>query len=363
VINLLLGPPGAGKSYEAVTYHVLPALLSGRKVITNLPLIVSSFIAYGIDPELIELRHATLENPKPFRMIDDYGSDWRGEGNIGPLYVIDECHKPLPKGMTMTNVEEWYAELRHEGADVLLITQSYGKISQAIRDMVQVVYRVRKATALGTDKRYFRKVQDGLRGEVMNEGMRVYNPARYVLYKSHTKSMGAVFESKASDLKPIWQHWAVIGSAILVPIGFIASLYFGAQMFFPSDSEVLEIDQVSTFTQLPSPTYAPNSLSVVPNSSTDSPDSPVVEKTQAVKHPFSGLRLHVRGFIKSEVTEKKIYLISASQNGQHVFNMNDNELLTAGYSVKGFTPCLLEIKFDKFQEFITCNSPSQRIDL
>ncbi|MBI5918423.1 MAG: hypothetical protein HY849_03485 [Nitrosomonadales bacterium] len=38
MINLLLGPPGGGKSYEATVYHVLPALAKGRKIITNLPL-------------------------------------------------------------------------------------------------------------------------------------------------------------------------------------------------------------------------------------------------------------------------------------------------------------------------------------
>lgn len=32
------GIPGSGKSYEAVAFHILPALKNGRKVITNLPL-------------------------------------------------------------------------------------------------------------------------------------------------------------------------------------------------------------------------------------------------------------------------------------------------------------------------------------
>jgi len=38
MINLLLGQPGGGKSYEAVAFHILPALAQGRKVITNMPL-------------------------------------------------------------------------------------------------------------------------------------------------------------------------------------------------------------------------------------------------------------------------------------------------------------------------------------
>jgi zona occludens toxin len=57
MINGLEGIPGSGKSYEAVVMHVLPALKAGRKVITNLPLLVDKFSA--LDPsygDLIELR-------------------------------------------------------------------------------------------------------------------------------------------------------------------------------------------------------------------------------------------------------------------------------------------------------------------
>ena len=60
MINLLLGAPGGGKSYEAVVYHILPALEKGRKVITNLPLNIERIAA--IDPaysDLIEKRDET----------------------------------------------------------------------------------------------------------------------------------------------------------------------------------------------------------------------------------------------------------------------------------------------------------------
>jgi zona occludens toxin len=367
MINLLLGPPGAGKSYEAVVFHVLPALLSSRKVITNLPLNIKSFSALGVDVSLIELRVSSIDNPRPFMSQDDYGSEWRGEGDIGPLYVIDECHKPLPKGMTIRYVEEWFAEHRHEGADVLLITQSYGKISQSIRDMVQVVYRVRKATALGSDKRYIRKVQDGIRGEVVNENVRAYNPARYSLYQSHTKSTGAVLESKASDIVPIWRHWSFIGAAICIPFGIILVLYYGSGVFFPTAPTVNPVVTPLAVVQPQRPAYVPHNLR---NQPIDNPVAAVAEsatpvKIEVIKHPFWGLGLHVRGSISSDVesVKRKIYLISASQNGQHVFDMNDHELTEAGYVFLGITSCLVSITFGEYQEYLTCNSPSQNINI
>lgn len=359
MINLLLGPPGAGKSYEAVVFHVLPALLAGRKVITNLPLQVEQFKAYGVDTSLIELRHASLENPKPFSSPDDYGSEWRGEGGIGPLYAIDECHKPLPKGMTLRLVEEWCAEHRHEGADVLLITQSYGKISQAIRDMVQVVYRVRKATALGSDKRYIRKVQDGIRGEVLNENIRVYNADRFHLYKSHTKSNSAVSEATASDIKPIWKHWSVVGAALLVPVGLVSVLWLAGDVFFPEpEVEVSEVVQGKPVTsQVASVSPSP----VIP-SRAPAP-SPELEKEKPAKHPFQGLGLHISAYLHSKAMGKTMYSISASQNGQRVFRMSHKDLLDAGYDIKPLTPCLMEISYGSFKDFITCDAPRQAVPL
>jgi zona occludens toxin len=365
MINLLLGPPGAGKTYEAVVFHILPALLSGRKVITNLPLNIPQFVALGIDADLIELRQTSIENPRPFGNPDDYGSEWRGVGGIGPLYVIDECHKPLPKGMTSRLVEEWFAEHRHEGADCILITQSFGKISQSIRDMVQVVYRVRKATALGSDKSYIRKVQDGLRGEVMNENLRKYNPDRFVLYQSHTKSMGSVLESKANDIKPIWKHWSMIGAAFMLPIGLVTVLYFGAEMFWPSvDAAPVVVAEVVPVKR----EYVPHNLRSV-----EKPLPVAVATPKEVKeppppdHPFIGLGLHIRGSVVSfvpldhpgQLPEKSFYLISASQNGQAVFDMSNQDMLAAGYTFESLTPCLANISYGKFQKFITCNSPSQ----
>lgn len=359
MINLLLGPPGAGKSYEAVVFHVLPALLKGRKVITNLPLQVEIFAAYGVDLDLIELRHSSIENPKPFSMIDDYGSDWRGDGGIGPLYVIDECHKPFPKGMTPRSIEEWFAEHRHEGADCLLITQAYGKISQSIRDMVQVVYRVRKATALGSDKRYTRKVQDGLRGEVLNENLRVYNPKRFPLYKSHTKNNSAISEASASDIKPIWKHWSVIGGGLLIPVGLLAIALTAGDMFFKDSPQPSPEAVVST-----SPEAYLYVSDTVPSSSETLPDIasdivvPVPEPVKT-KHPFSGLGLHISAYIHSD--KKTLYSISASQNGQRVFRMTDSELKQAGYSMEFLTPCLIKIKYDNYENWLTCDSPRQAV--
>lgn len=227
MINLLIGPPGGGKSYEAVVYHVLPSLEEGRKVITNLPLDVAEFekIIPGCG-RLIELRPKARdpECTHAFGSVEDYGDDWRNEKGQGALYVIDEAHKPLPRrglgDRAGRLVDEWFAEHRHEGCDVLLMTQSYGKLSKAITDQVQICYRVKKATAFGDSKSYIRKVQDGVRGDVLSTADREYQSKWFRLYKSHTRTVSAVQEADAKDVSPAFLKWKragylVIGGAVL----------------------------------------------------------------------------------------------------------------------------------------------------
>jgi zona occludens toxin len=362
MINLLMGPPGAGKSYEAVVFHILPALLEGRKVITNLPLQVDAFREYGVSSSLIELKNPTLENPKPFSTIEDYGSDWRGENGIGPLYVIDECHKPLPKGMASRLVEEWFAEHRHEGADVLLITQSYGKISQSIRDMVQLCYRVRKATALGSDKKYIRKVQDGLRGEVMNENIRSYDSSRFHLYKSHTKSNTAVSEAAAKDVRPFWKHWSIVGAAMLVPLGVLMLVFTAGDVFSPDLEPPEKVAQGEPVTvQQSSPHIRPYQRPEPDLSVAKAEPEP--KKVEEIDHPFSGLGLHISAYLHSDASQKTIYSISVSQNGQRVFRMPDSDLVKAGYEVEHLTPCLIKVSYDKYIDYVTCDAPRQSVSL
>lgn len=226
MINLLIGPPGGGKSYEAVVYHVLANLEAGRKVITNLPLNIDELAA--IVPAarmLVEFRNRQGKPGEPetwaFGSLSDYGDSWRDPvSKIGPLYVIDECHKALPRrgigdkgGVT---VDEWYAEHRHEGADVLLMTQSYGKVSKAIIDQVQVCYRVKKKTAFGDSTGYIRKVQDGVKGDVLSIAERTYEARFFKLYKSHTRTEAAVIEADAKDIAPGFLKWKKAAKYVLL---------------------------------------------------------------------------------------------------------------------------------------------------
>lgn len=396
MINLILGQPGGGKSYEAVAFHILPALESGRKVITNMPLLLDALCCIdGNYRNLIVLRHSDIEVEKqffkwnlfhrcfdkhnvketkrPFADIVDYADSWRHpETGSGPLYVIDECHKCLPRSKTDLKVEEWFAEHRHEFADVLLITQSVGKISTSIRDLVQVVYRVKKATAFGANNSYIRKVIDGYRGEVVNESVRTYNPKFFRFYKSHTRSDSAGKELAASDIKPIWFRWPFIGAAVCSLL--VVALLLGGAPINPMKAGIKQINadlERSDVPSSPSPALPVAYVPIAPANPVQ-PDlerfDPIGHKRIDGKHPFSEYKLHITaricGFVRVDGVRvfKDVYSFMASQNGIPTFPLSHKSMEQSGYRITPLADCSAKIDYsDKVQFFVACDRPSQSI--
>lgn len=366
MVNLLLGPPGGGKSYEAVVFHVLPALASGRRVITNLPLNLEALAAVDASyPGLVvkrENRPGLIKEPaggfgryrrsgstvetmgviRAFSTVEDYGDPWRHpENGAGPLYVIDECHLALPVGRTDIKVEEWFSMIRHETADALLITQSFGKISRAIVDLVQICYRVRKGTAWGASNHYVRKVVDGVRGDTVNTSVRKYEKRFFGLYQSHTKGGGS--ELDANDIVPIWRRWPVIGAALMFVLGI--GMFLVADPKNPLDvasasRAAAVVPQISTVTTAPAP----------------SPAAKVVTPEVKIVHPLAGRTLHVSGSMRSK--KGVLYLFTVAQNGQAVMSITSAELVRLGYTVpEGGEACAVKVGFGDWSAWVLCDAP------
>jgi zona occludens toxin len=401
MINIILGPPGGGKSYEAVVYHILPALRDGRKVITNLPLNIDLLRRVDVKyPALIDLRMDLIDivekksvwnqfhrlydsltvnrKVQPFSTLRDFGDSWRHPTTgTGPLYVIDECHKALPARGTSLEVDEWFAEHRHELADVLLLTQSYGKVSKSVIDLLQVCYRVKKATALGLETSYIRKVQDGVRGEVVNETVRSYDSRFFQFYKSHTKSTAPGQEQAANDIIPLWKRWPFIGMMIIFPL-FFFMLYTAMNHKKPvppsfvttQPASALPIASVriepvqSAPLALPASTALPvSSVSAVPTTvdfsssvliSNESKPVTPSKFVQTASHPFDGYVIHITSFVES--SERWMYGFSVDQNGQDSFHLAQLELEKSGYSIKKLSNCAAMLTYKDIHFFVVCDT-------
>lgn len=144
-VDLLTGGLGSGKSYDAVR-QIIDLLSNGRRVHTNID---------GLNGEkqrkmighITGLAHYELESSLIYwddaKDRDKIRKFWE---HIKPndVCVWDECHKYWNSRQWKDDVNleagNWFAESRHSGNDVLLITQNQKKLDANIRDIVSWRY-------------------------------------------------------------------------------------------------------------------------------------------------------------------------------------------------------------------------------
>ena len=369
MINLMVGASGGGKSYEAVVFHVLPAMKAGRKVITNLPLLVDAIaVVFPQARHLIELRIKSKSGQGyPFNHITDYGDDWRHpKDGCGPLYIIDECHKVLRKGTVSNDIRNWFAEHRHERCDVLLITQSIGKVDQEVRENTQMVYRVRKATMLGKPESYVRHVDDGIKGANISEEIRDYMPVFFKFYKSHTKSEGGGNEAAVVDVVPghlIWYRRAAIAGVVVFLL--VGGMVVKAVKDWRNPGEPPAVAQKAKSPPPVAVSIAADKGSVASGKLQETrlqvePAATEVAATQVTKAPFDGMGMHLTGWLKTKT--RTIYSLVLSINGQVVRSLPISELEASGYKLEPLSECVARVTYgDQRPFFIRCDLPVQNI--
>ncbi len=398
MINGLEGIPGSGKSYEAVAFHVLPALKAGRKVITNLPLNIDALAA--IDPsyrDLVEVRTRPTpqlgdwnaaniaeqeafqlwtdkepipqsENVFTFGTVWDYYSEWRGSKNQGPLYVIDECHVALPKLGTPESVVQWFKLHRHYNADVLLMTQSFRDINQPIAQLIATLIKCRKADILGRKDSYIRKVHAGYRGAVIQTDEREYKEQYFGLYRSNTQSSGSA-ESGVTDVTPMIVKFNRVKHLSLVLSVCAVVWAFWPKSDADSDKKTAPAPSHQKANGIPVVSGMPLSQAVAegkvaapkPSEPAAAQQPPAAETTSSqaeekkVSEPLSGKQLHFAGDLSKK--GKSIMLFVVSDGTRRMFEITSEDLENAGYTVKRLSNCMATVKFEGVVRPVICDAP------
>lgn len=185
-----VGTPGSGKSYEAVK-KILDNLKLGRIIYTNIE---------GLDiPECREniKNYAGLDDFKLdtllFHLTDEQMRTFWEYVQPGSLVVIDEVHKLFSnrdwaseKNRIFT---EWSSTHRHEGFDVVFITQDIEKIDKHARSLIEFTYFFRKVNFFGgmIQKKYlcYTYSGDDHNGKPMTKNTRTYNTQVFSCYHSY----------------------------------------------------------------------------------------------------------------------------------------------------------------------------------
>jgi len=398
MINALQGIPGSGKSYEACAYHVLVALKQGRKVVTNLPLILEAWAA--IDPSYIDLIEVRTQ-PEPirgtwnasniaknpaFQIVEgmeevpaddvpvfghvwDFYSTWRDDKDRGPLYVVDECHVPFPKIGTQKSVVEWFKLHRHFNADVLLMTQNFRDMDQPIAGLIAILVKCRKADVLGKSDSYIRKVHAGYRGGEVSKEIREYKRQYFGLYKSNTQSNGSS-EGGMSDVSPMIVKfnrfkWAVLALAIGVCVwAFWPKPGYGVfgnklPTSIPAYRELQPATPAQAYgnAPIPEPAAPAQQAPVAPPAQTAATPAhpPAAAPQPAVQDPLFGKLLHMTGDMSKK--GRAIMTFVVSQDGRRLFELTSDDLNDAGYKVKRLANCMVTVQFEGVTRPVTCDAP------
>ncbi|PKM20075.1 MAG: hypothetical protein CVV11_00740 [Gammaproteobacteria bacterium HGW-Gammaproteobacteria-15] len=370
MINGLSGRPGAGKTYEAVVRHILPALQQGRKIVSNIPLNVDWFVSVLGEPvrELIVLVDGGFHKygqKRYFCQADDFlkYDTWRNEQGQGVYFFVDEAHLAMPKGGTDTPLKEYLSMHRHYGHDIMLLTQNFRKVDIDVKDMVQNCYFCTKLSFLGRDEKYIVKVADGVSRNIITTHEREYDSKYYGAYKSHTKAEGGVKEAATVDVKKWYQRWTTKGAIICV---VFAVLILAAN--FSREKPDHEAKAIETLQKLREGTHAEQQkqpvVTGVPVASVPPQQQPAPkpEDKSTGQHPFNGVDLHLSGWYQDFDRKgrfKKTVYFAVSRNGQYLSEVTNADLALAGYNVQLLADCVARVSYgDKYERFVLCDTPT-----
>ncbi|EGQ9112095.1 assembly protein [Vibrio alginolyticus] len=369
MIYAIAGRPGGGKTYEAVAYHIIPAIKEGRKVITNITLNVDWFVKiFGEDVrDLIKIVDGRLTDfgstSRPFSQIEDYSDEWRNEKGQGPLYIVDEAHMSLPSRGLPAAILEWFSIHRHYGVDIILLTQNIRKVHRDIKDMIEVTYRCTKNTAMGSSNSYTKKVQDGCNGEVVNTSIRSYKSEYFPFYKSHSQSNKHVQEAQAKDIKPFWKRWPVVGSALLLSLGLVFNIW----AWWPEPEKAPEpVKQQNVNLEVPAGTPTAQGTLTSPKKKTSSGFGPLDGYdffiTGYAKQIALTTNLKSMGELNRDLTFYKIY-IDVYDGTDKLFSFDHTDLVDIGYQFEVLSDCVYRVTWEDSERIFTCGQREKPTDI
>lgn len=264
MITFFVGLPGSGKSYEAIL-RVVDNLRSRRVVCTNIEGLETEecqdYLRNLLDMSEYEFRRYLIildaEQVKKFwqtqkvhylrhrfndelDIFEDF--DEPVEELICPkksLIIIDEAHKHFNcrdyQEKANRELSDWASTHRHEGYDVIFITQNISKVEKQVRTLCNRCYFFTKIDFLGdlVKNKYTCNIYHGdeHEGKSLQKFTRSYRPEFFPCYKSFTADdiKETAFMAKINILKhPIFY-------AIPVVICLVLYMFFEKSSFASGD--------------------------------------------------------------------------------------------------------------------------------
>jgi zona occludens toxin len=226
------GLPGAGKSYEAVVFHIIPAIKQRRTVVSNIRGLNVEKIA-ELSGQPVALVELLIINVEPAEQDGETGEIQRCINQMcdqtpdNALIVWDEIQDYFPSGSYKMphNQQKFWTEHRHRGLDIIVMGQDRGDCHKLIRNRIRTVIYFLKLEAIGRPTKYkweiYQKQQFG-RFVKTGSGTREYEQQFFGTYMSVRREgvQKSVYQTARTNMLAN-NHSLVFG----VPLAFAAAVY------------------------------------------------------------------------------------------------------------------------------------------
>lgn len=226
------GLPGAGKSYEACVFHILPTLKAGRQVVTNIRGINWEKFAELLE-EPVEYIQMLLIYIEPAEQDGDSGDIERVKNEFADktpdnaMIVWDEIQDYFPSGnyKLPLNQQKFWTEHRHRGLEIVIMGQDRDDVHKIIRSRIEDIIYFLKLQAVGRPNQYkWEQLQKQAKGKFVKigSGVRSYDSKYFGLYSSHRRESvkGGVYQTSRTNV--------LKNSKLLslgVPVAFLGAIY------------------------------------------------------------------------------------------------------------------------------------------
>lgn len=262
-VNVYIGDPRSGKTYEVSTIVILNAIKQGRRVLSNIAGL-NELEFYRLiklqspDNEklghIISLSHDEILKPD-FWLTDNDANAVRHERQIqrGDVLVLDEIWRfwsgfsladtskektdpDYKRPASVLNFFRMHGHMPHPQSgyicEISLITQDLGDIHRSVKSIVNQTFKTSKLTSLGLSKRYRLDVYNKTKtNKPLTSYQRSYDDKLFSLYKSHSlqEEGGAAPVEKTIDKRGnIFKSMIFPLLLVMLVIGFFATRYLWA---------------------------------------------------------------------------------------------------------------------------------------
>jgi zona occludens toxin len=256
-INAYVGLMGSGKTFEVVSSVIVPALLKGRRVVTNID---------GIDDVAISEYLITVKggNPDEFgQLVSVTNDDVTKVGFFpdetkpeqpsivqgGDLVCIDECWNfwgtdnkiaDNSEHMRFFRMHRHYTEpATGVTCDLALMIQDLASLNRKIRPVIEMTTRTVKLKSVGAPKAYRIELFEGNKTTKLTKidtFVKRYDKAIFSLYKSYAAGSGSEKSiDKRQNVLTNPRLWFIAAMAVVF---LVAGGYFTYRFFQPASHKV-----------------------------------------------------------------------------------------------------------------------------